>query len=485
MSDDIAHLDATAQAELVRTGKVSPAELVDAAIRRIERLNPELNAVITPLFDAAREAARGPLPEGPFRGVPSLLKDIGATSRGDRFCAGLGPLKERDYRAPIDTHYTTRFKGAGFVILGKTNTPELGILPTTEPRAFGPTRNPYDPTRSTGGSSGGAACAVATGMVPVAHANDGGGSIRIPASCCGLVGLKPSRGRVSLGPVIGEINGGLVAEHVVARSVRDSAALLDVLAGPMPGDPYAAPTPAGPFADEVGAPAGQLRIAFSWKYINPMGQTVDAHPDCVEAVKQTAALLAELGHQVDEDRPKALEDPQYVPKFLAVWAAGVAADLAVWSHVLGRQIKAEEVETLTWGLAEMGRGVNAPTYMTAWMWLEANARKVAEFFQRYDLFLTPTVSEPPPPLGSFDDKPGDPMGALGPIFRAATFAPFTPPFNVTGQPAISLPLHKNPAGLPIGTQLVASYGREDLLLRVAAQLEGARGPFTHIDSAAK
>jgi amidase len=483
MSDDLAHLDATAQAELIRTGKASPAELVDAAIRRIERLNPELNAVITPLFDAARAAAGGQLPDGPFRGVPTLLKDIGATSKGDRFCAGLGVLKERDWKAPVDSFYTEKLRGAGFVILGKTNTPELGILPTTEPRAFGATRNPYDPGRSTGGSSGGAACAVATGMVPIAHANDGGGSIRIPASCCGLVGLKPSRGRVSLGPALGEINGGLVCEHVVARSVRDSAALLDVLAGPMPGDPYAAPTPAGPYKDEVGAPAGQLRIAMSWKFITPMGQVADAHADCIDAVKQTAALLELLGHRVEEDRIQALEDPQYVPKFMAVWAAGVACDLDVWSLILGKPIKADQVEPLTWALAEMGRAVNAPTYMAAWLWLENNARKVARFFQKYDLLLTPTVAEPPPPLGTFDDKPGDPMGALGPIFRAATFAPFTPPFNVTGQPAISLPLHRNPTGLPIGVQLVAGYGREDLLLRVASALEAAR-PFEHIDSAA-
>jgi len=483
MSDELAHLDATAQAELVRTGKISPSELVDAAIRRIERLNPELNAVITPLFEAARAAAAGPLPDGPFRGVPTLLKDIGATSKGDRFCAGLGVLKERDWKAPVDSFYTEKLRASGVVILGKTNTPELGILPTTEPRAFGATRNPYDTSRSTGGSSGGSAAAVATGMVPVAHANDGGGSIRIPASCCGLVGLKPSRGRVSLGPAIGEINGGLVCEHVVARSVRDSAAMLDVLAGPMPGDPYAAPTPAGPYAAEVGAPAGRLKIAMSWKFITPAGQVSDAHADCVAAVKDAAALLEQLGHHVEEDRITALEKPGYILKFLAVWSAGVAADLAAWSMALGRDIKAEQVEPLTWALAEMGKGTNAPTYMNAWWWLEHNSREVARFFQKYDLYLTPTVSEPPPPLGTFDDKPGDPMGALGPIFRAATFAPFTPPFNVTGQPAISVPLHRNGDGLPIGVQLVAAYGREDLLLRVAAALEGAR-PFTHIDSAA-
>jgi len=472
---DLATLDATAQAELVRTKQVSPAELVDAAIARIERHDPEIGAVIVRRFDEARTAARGELPDGPFRGVPTLIKDIVAAVKGWPYAAGMRPLKAAGFRSPHDSHLVASMRAAGFVLCGKTNTPELGIVPTTEPDAWGPTHNPYDLSRSTGGSSGGAAAAVASGMVPVAHANDGGGSIRIPASCCGLVGLKPSRGRTSLGPDFGSINGGLVCEHVVARSVRDSAALLDCLHGPQPGDPYAAPTPPRPFADEVGADPGKLRIAFGTHFMNPQGQMVQAHPDCVAAVEKTAKLLESLGHHVEEVALDALADPEYVPRFLAVWATGVAADVDGLAPLLGRAVKEDDVEPLTWGLAQMGRAITAPAYALAWRWLEANGRKVAAHFERYDLRLTPTVSKPPPPLGGFRSPPDNPLAG---IFESAEFAPFTPPFNATGQPAISLPLFHNGDGLPIGTQLIAAYGREDLLLRVASQLEAAQ-PLVH------
>jgi amidase len=475
MADELARLDASAQAELVARGEVSPAELVDAAIARIEQRNPELGAVITPLYDEARQAAAGELPDGPFRGVPFLMKDIGASVAGAPFHAGMRFLKERGFRTPRDSFYTEKIRDAGFVICGKTNTPELGILPTTEPAAYPPARNPHDLARSTGGSSGGSAAAVATGMVPVAHANDGGGSIRIPASCCGLVGLKPSRGRVSLGPDLGAVNGGLVAEHVVARSVRDSARLLDCLAGAMPGDPYAAPPQERPYADEVGRDPGRLRVGFSTRFINPQGQVTSAHPDCVAAVADAARLLEDLGCAVEERHIDALEDPNYVPRFLAIWAAGVTADLESWSAIAGTAITADDVEPLTWALGEMGKSVTSASYINAWAWLEHNARKVAAWFQEFDLYLTPTVATPPPPLGSFDV---DPAMALMGIFKAAEFAPFTPPFNATGQPGISLPLSRNGDGLPIGVQLVAAYGREDLLLRVAAALEQAR-PFEH------
>jgi amidase len=475
MPDELAHLDATAQAALVANGSVSPAELVDAAIDRIERANPELNAVIHPTFDKAREAAAGELPDGPFRGVPFLLKDLGPFSQGDPMCAGTGFLKRRGFIAPFDSFITRKLRRAGFVLVGKTNAPELGILPTTEPVAFGPTRNPYDRSRSTGGSSGGSAAAVARGMVPVAHANDGGGSIRIPASCCGLVGLKPTRGRVSQGPAVGDINGGLTIDHVVARSVRDSAALLDVLAGAMPGDPYAAPPPARPFAAEVGADPGVLRVGFTSQYLSIHGSVTTAHADCVAAVERTAGLLASLGHQVHEARIDPLLQPEYVPRFMSIWAAGVGAILDTWSAALGAPITPDDVEPLTWALGQMGRGVSSATYLVAWGWLQLNARQVARFWKDHDLLLTPTVAEPPPPLGTFDGKASD---AMAPLFRAAGFAPFTPPFNVTGQPGISLPLHRNGDGLPIGVQLVGAYAREDLLLRVAAQLEAA-SPFVH------
>jgi amidase len=475
MSDELARLDATAQAALVASDQISPAELVDAAIVRIERANPELNAVIHPLFDKAREAARGELPAGPFRGVPMLIKDLGPLTAGDPMCAGMGLLKRRGFVAPLDSFITRKLRRAGFVLCGKTNAPELGILPTTEPIAFGPTHNPYDLGRSPGGSSGGSAAAVAAGMVPVAHANDGGGSIRIPASCCGLVGLKPTRGRVSQGPVLGDVNGGLTIDHVVARSVRDSAALLDVLAGAMPGDPYAAPPPARPFVAEVGADPGVLRVGFTTTYLSIQGQATSAHADCVAAVERAAALLGELGHRVEEVQIEALLVPEYVPRFISIWSAGVASALDGWAELLGAAITPDEVEPLTWALGQMGQAVSSSTYLRAWGWLQLNARQVARFWKDHDLFLTPTVAEPPPPLGTFDAPAGD---AMAPLFRAAGFAPFTPPFNVTGQPAISLPLHRSGDGLPIGVQLVGAYAREDLLLRVAAQLEAAR-PFEH------
>ncbi len=475
---DFVALDATAQAELVRTRAVTPAELVEAAIQRIERRNPELGAVIVPMFDEARNVARAELPDGPFKGVPFLVKDIIAQVKGTPYAAGLRPLKAANLRAPRDSFLVESFRKAGFVICGKTNTSELGIVPSVEPDAWGPARNPYDPGHTTGGSSGGSAGAVAAGLVPIAHANDGGGSIRIPASCCGLVGLKPSRGRTSLGPDYGSINGGLVCEHVVTRSVRDSAQVLDCVHGPRTGDPYAAPTPLRPYKDELGAPTGKLKVAFAKRYMNPQGQLVDVHPDCAAAVDDTAKLLESLGHHVEEAEIDALKHPEYVPRFLAVWATGVASDLEGIEVLLKRKITADEVEPLTWGLATMGRSITAPAYVLAWRWLEANARLIAGFFETYDLWLTPTVSTPPPPLGAFKSTPENPLGG---IFAAAEFAPFTPAFNATGQPAISLPLYRNAAGLPIGSQLVAAYGREDLLIRVASQLEAAR-PFTHAAS---
>jgi amidase len=472
---DFVNLDATAQAELVRTRAVTPAELVDAAIARIERSNPELGAVIWPMFEEARQAARGPLPDGPFKGVPFLVKDIIAQVKGAPYTAGTRPLKAANFVSPRDSYLVESFRKAGFVICGKTNTSELGIVPSAEPDAHGAAHNPYDLSRSTGGSSGGSAAAVAAGLVPVAHANDGGGSIRIPASCCGLVGLKPSRGRTSLGPDWGSINGGLVCEHVVARSVRDTAHVLDLVHGPRPGDPYAAPTPARPYKDEVGAPVGRLKIGFATRYLNPQGQLVPVHAEAAAAVDHTAKLCASLGHHVEEAHIDALEHPEYVPRFLAVWATGVAADLEGIELLLKRKISADEVEPLTWGLAQVGKSVSAPGYVNAWNWLMASARAVASFFERYDLWLTPTTAAPPPRLGAFRSTPDNPLGG---IFAAAEFTPFTPPFNATGQPAISVPLYRTADGLPIGSHLVAAYGREDLLIRVASQLEAAQ-PFVH------
>jgi amidase len=467
---DALDLDACAQAELVRRGDVSPAELVDAAIARAEALNPTLNAIIHERFDRARaEAASPELPDGPFRGVPMVLKDLTCHSAGDRFCEGMAFLRDLEWVEDHDTWLAARFKAAGFVVIGKSNTPELGILPTTEPVAFGPTRNPWDTTRSTGGSSGGSAAAVASGIVAVGHANDGGGSIRIPASECGLVGLKPSRGRVSLAPEFGDVMGGLVCELAVTRSVRDTAAVLDAVHGAAPGDPYGAPPPSRPYADEVGADVGSLRIGVRTATFGGSGTT---HPSCLAAVDGAAKLLESLGHRVDAIGAATLDDPDYITHFITNWAAGNAWALDYWARRTGRAIGADDVEPLTWALAELGRSSSAPAWLTAREWLQAHARSVADLWSGpagIDLLLTPTIAEPPPPLGTFDSPPDNPLAGL---FRAAEVVPFTPVFNVSGQPAISLPLHIDD-GLPIGVQLVAPFGAEDVLLRVAAQLEQA------------
>ena len=470
----LSELDATACAELVKSGEASPAELVDAAIARIERHNADLGAMIVPLYEEARAAAQDP-PHGPFRGVPIFIKDIVATVGGALHTAGLLPLKRAGHRVPHDSHLVATLRRAGFIIVGKTNTSELGILPSAEPPAWPPSRNPYDPARTTGGSSGGSAAAVASGMVPIAHANDGGGSIRIPASCCGLFGLKPSRGRVSFAPDLGDINGGLVNEHVVTRTVRDSAAVLDLLVGMQPGDPYTAPVQVARYAGEILAPPHALRVGFATRHLLPDGSMTESHPDCVAAVAHAADLLASLGHQVEPVEIDALRDPEWVPRFLAIWVVGVATELDEAARDVGRAITPDEIEPLTWALGELGRLITGPGYAESWRWIQRSARRIAEYWTRYDLWLTPTVTEPPPPLGTFRSPPDDPLAG---IFRAAEFAPFTAPFNATGQPACSLPLCRNAAGLPIGVQLVGAYGREDLLLRVSAQIERAQ-PFVH------
>jgi len=461
--DDFATLDATAQAELVRRREVTPSDLVDAAIRRIERINPKLNAIVTPLFDEARAAAAAP-PTGPFRGVPFLVKNLQATCAGARYTAGSRLFKE--FVAPIDTELVTRFRAAGLVIVGTTNTPEFGILPTTEPELHGAARNPWDPTRSTGGSSGGSAAAVAAGLVPFAHANDGGGSIRIPASCCGLFGLKPTRGRNPMGPFVGDIMNGLVVEHAVTRSVRDSAALLDATAGADLGAPYWAPPAARPFREEVGTPPGRLRIAFT----TAAASGVPIHPDCVAAVRDAAALCADLGHHVDEAGP-VLSGEMLMECFVSIWTTGVAWTVDTAAKLTGRAISAETVEPLTLALAEAGRQRSGADYLAAVQGLQMIARAIATFMKDWDVLLTPVVAEPPPPLGTFDAMPDNPLAGF---IRAGEYVPFTPIANATGQPAMSVPLSWTATGLPVGTHFVGRFGDEATLFRLAAQLEAAR-----------
>jgi amidase len=467
MTDELARLDATAQADLVRGGEASPADLAEAAIARIEATNGEVGAVIHQLFEEGLAAANGELPDGPFRGVPFLLKDLGAAFAGQPMHMGMQYLKDRDFRAPMDTYLAQRFRAAGLVTIGKTNTPELGILPTSEPRAYGPTRNPWDLGRSSGGSSGGSAAAVAAGMVPFAHANDGGGSIRIPASNCGLVGLKPSRQRISEGPLVGDIMSGLTCELCVSRSVRDTAALLEAVHGPAPGDPYVAPPPLRPYTEEVGADPGELRIAL-WTETTIER---DADPETVAAARGAAKTLEGLGHAIEEPDLATIRNVDLVQPFLVRWAAGQAAVLDQLGTVTGNVIGPDDVEPLSWALAEVGRRHSAGEYLTAVGQHQVMSRMFAGIHESgFDLLLSPTMGEPPPPLGSFDDSGPEPMAAFE---RAFIDGCYTAAFNATGQPAISLPLHWSEDGLPIGIQLVAPLGREDLLLRVAAQLEQA------------
>jgi len=462
--DECAWMDATAQAELVREKEVKPIELVESAIERAERLNPTLNAVVTPMYDIAREAAKGELPSGHFTGVPFLLKDILATYAGVPMASGSAFSK--GYVPKRDSELVARQKAAGLIIMGKTNTPEFGILPTTEPRAFGPTLNPWNTERTAGGSSGGSAAAVAAGIVPMAHANDGGGSIRIPASCCGLFGLKPTRARNPLGPAVGDVMGGMVVEHCVSRSVRDSAALLDATSGPDAGAPYWAPPPERPFLEEVGVPPGRLRIGFTTGIQN--GTPV--HEDCRKAVLDAARLCEELGHLVDEYAPD-IDNRAVAGPFITVWSAGCAWTIDGMALVTGKEPSQEQFEPLTWTLYRMGKEQSASAYLMAVTGLQSLSRRVAHMFDDIDIWLTPTLAEPPVPLGTFESPPDDPLHGLR---RSSDFVPFTPICNITGQPAMSVPLYWNGEGLPVGTHFIARFGDEATLVRLAAQLEEAR-----------
>jgi amidase len=463
LGDELRWLDAIDQADLVRSRQVSATELVDAAIQRIEALNPALNAVILSWFEEARATAGSA--SGRLAGVPTLLKDLWADEAGRPITHGNAAMRAAGYRSVEDSWLVARYRKAGLVTLGRTNSPELGALPTTEPLAWGPTRNPWDLTRTPGGSSGGAAAAVASGMVPVAHASDGGGSIRIPAACCGLVGLKPSQGRITQGPRRDE--SGLGVEHVVTRTVRDCALVLDVTHGPGIGDAVIAPAPRGPFLHEVGVDPGRLRIGL----LDHRPDSTPVHPDCAEVVRHTAGALEALGHHVEAGFPPALADPVFQRGFATRWSTNMAVGVAALSDMLGRTLTAEDVESSTWAQARWADNITAVDYARALGEALAYRRAIRAWWtEGWDLLLTPTTAEPAPLLGEHADDPTDPMA---PLRRAGSWISFTPPFNTSGQPAISLPMGMTPQGLPVGIQLVAAYGREDLLLRVAAQLEAA------------
>ncbi|HXJ19791.1 MAG TPA: amidase [Polyangia bacterium] len=477
--------DALGLADLVRRRQVTAAELVDEAIARAERVDPRIGALITPLHEDARRAARAEL-TGPFAGVPFLLKDLYADIAGVPALAGSRFLT--GYRPERDSTIVQRFQRAGLIPIARTKTPELGLLPITEPEAQGPTRNPWNPALTPGGSSGGSAAAVAAGIVPAAHANDGGGSIRIPSACCGLFGLKPTRGRTPVGPEHAQLWNGFTISGVITRSVRDSAALLDAIAGPEPASPYWAPPPSRAFLDEVGAPPGRLRIALAKR---PQVTTAPLHPDCAAAVDDTARLLADLGHHVEEADPD-LDPEAFARDFFTLVCVETASFLAQATKRLGRRPRRGDIESATALTALIGRQRTALEAALARERLDRISGRAAELVQRFDLILSPALATPPPPLGAIKPSGLEAFGQelllrlhLGVLLRIPgvidasvrrvfSFIPFSPLANVAGLPAMSVPLSWNAQGLPIGSQLMARLGDEATLFRVAAQLEQAR-----------
>ncbi|MEZ5931109.1 MAG: amidase [Alphaproteobacteria bacterium] len=462
------HDDGLALGEKVRSGEVSATELVEAAIERIEAHNPALNAVVAKAYDQALDMARRQKPEGPFAGVPFLLKDLGGALAGVPFTGGSRFFQ--DVCPPVDSVLVQRYKAAGLVPLGRTNTPEFGLNASTEPVLFGPTHNPWDMDRTPGGSSGGSAAAVAAGLVPLAHASDGGGSIRIPASCCGLFGLKTTRARNTMAPYLGESLAGCSVEHVVSRTVRDSAAALDATAGPAPGDPCMAPPQTTPFLDQVTTEPRKLRIAIA---TGAFGGT-PVHADCVTAAEKAGALCERLGHVVEPASP-TFDAERLDQDYNMLFAVGASANIRQRAKAIGRELDPACFERVTWAMMEKAKSLSATDYVQLLNGLHAISRDICRFFDDYDLLLTPTLAQPPVPLGHLDMMMDDLDAYTDRLWR---FASFTYQFNVTGQPAMSVPLYWNDEGLPIGVQFVASYGDEATLLQLAGQLERAE-PWHH------
>ena len=477
-------LDGLAMAALVRTGQLTPADLCAAAIARAEAVNPKLNAVVYPLYEQARRRAAAGLPAGPFGGVPFLLKDFGAQYTGAPHTSGSRAL--RNFVPIEDAELVCRWQAAGLNIMGKTNTPEFALMGVTEPVLHGPTRNPWHLGHTPGGSSGGAAAAVAAGIAPVAGAGDGGGSIRIPAACCGLFGLKPSRGRVPTGPEQGEKWQGAAVEHVLSRSVRDSAALLDATQGPDVGAPYFLPNPARPYLEEASRAPGRLRIGFSLGH--PLGSAL--HPECATAVREAARLLESLGHDVAEV-PLPFDGRAVATAFLMLYFGETGASIAALAQHLGRPARPADVEPTTWLLGLLGRTYTAADFATARHSWNDSARRMGQFHQTYDLLLTPTLAAPPVHIGELQPKPYEKTllklvntFGLGGLIRRSGIVdklaeqslektPYTQLANLTGQPAMSVPLHWTADGLPCGVQFVARLGAEDVLFQLAGQLEQA------------
>ena len=481
---DYIQYDGLGLAELVQKGEVTPKELAEVAISRIETLNPKINAVITPLFDMALKRAEEPV-SGPFGGVPFLVKDLLSTIEGVPTSSGNRLLKS--IPAKHDSELVKRWKRAGLNILGKTNTPEFGLTPYTEPQAFGATRNPWDLTRTPGGSSGGSAAAVAARFVPLASGGDGGGSIRIPASACGLFGMKPTRGRTPAGPSIGEAWSGYAIEHVLTRSVRDSAALLDATHGPDVGAPYCAPHFEGSWLSALNNHPGRLKIAVSC--VPMLGKTVDR--EVKEAFDRSVALLQDLGHDVVEAAP-VIDREAFSMAFLTVLAAELRADIEETAKLAGVPVRTADFDPASFGLALLGKAFSAADVTAARRYLQATSRQIAPFFQQYDMLMTPVLASLPVKIGALLPKPAEvklirligridagwllkAIGIAKPLSEVTfSFIPWTPIFNVTGQPAMSVPISDSSDGMPIGMHFIGGFGDEAKLFSLARQLEIAR-----------
>lgn len=482
--NDYKKYDATGLAELIRKKEVSAAEVVEAAITRAEAVNPKINAIIHTMYGKAREATHVPIPEGPFAGVPFLVKDL-EFSLADEPMAN-GSVSMRHYIPRYDSYAMEKVKDAGLLIFGKTNTPEFGITPYTEPVLFGPARNPWNINHSTGGSSGGSAASIAAGIVPMATAGDGGGSIRIPASACGIFGIKPSRGRVSLGPDSGEAWSGLVSSFALSRTVRDSAALLDWMQGPMPGDPYIIRPPEKPYAEEIKTPPGKLKIAFSLQH--PFGEQL--HPECEKAVRDAAQLLTDHGHEVEEVPLPYGEEA--LTKAFFMFVGDLAADLEAMGKLRGRPIQKNEVEITTWLLNILGKSYSGKDVVAGRKEWNTISRRFGQLHSTYDVWMCPTLSRPPIVIGELQNsaienfflKIGINLRIV-PLFkntfivemlakRAFSYIPYTPIANMTGQPSMSVPLHWTKDNLPVGVMFTARMCEEDMLFRLAAQLEEAK-----------
>jgi amidase len=459
---DYAKYDALGLAALVAKKKVKPIELLEEAISRAENLNPKLNAIIYKDYENARTRAKGKL-RGPFAGVPFLLKDIFAltTTMPTRQASKFMPAFPWMHNSVL----VERFLAAGLVPFGKTNVPEFGLVATTESKLYGPAHNPWNLSHSTGGSSGGSAAAVAAGIIPMAHANDGGGSIRIPASACGLVGLKPTRGRITNAPDFGDVLDGLAIDLVVSRSVRDTAAALDAVAGPVMGDPYWAPPQPASYLDAMKRKPKKLRIGFAAKRLDGGA----FHPDCLAAVKHAAKLCGDLGHDVEEASPN-MDQAMLIPAFMALWGASLANGIDTIAMLTGQTPTDKDFEGTTWGLYEQGKQISASQYIGAKAMLQMAGRQAAQFHQTYDMWLTPTLGKPPVKLGVFDMDERDVAKSFG---AQIDYVPFTAMQNATGQPAINLPLYWNKENLPIGVQFVGRFGDEENLLKLAASIEKA------------